>query len=111
MISGGDDNAIHLSEIGITDIISRRLLGSEEKAHSSTVTGLLSLGDSTYISIGIDQRIRVWAFRDGQITCIFEAYTFVPDVCGMVEIDGNQHKRRFIAYGTGMELFALTRGV
>jgi len=36
-----------------------------------------------------------------------EAYTFVPDVGGMIEIGVKDGKRRFVVFGTGMELIAL----
>jgi WD repeat-containing protein 6 len=108
MITGGDDNAIYLNEIEIGDVISCRLLASKTKAHTSTVTEVLSLGNSVYLSVSIDQIIRVWELNIGRLVCIFEAYTFVPDVCGIIEIDGNDYERRFVVYGTGMELVAFT---
>jgi hypothetical protein len=73
-------------------------------AHTSTVTGVLFLGSSRYLSVGIDQKIRLWIEEGGKLLCIYEGYTFVPDVCGIAEIGVNGKIRRFVVFGTGMEL-------
>jgi WD repeat-containing protein 6 len=107
MITGGDDNAIQLSEISISSSITWRILALVRDAHTSTVTGVLSWGISEYLSIGIDQRIRLWRYEDGNLNCVFDGYTFVPDVCGIVDVGVSGEKRRLVVYGTGIEMLEL----
>jgi hypothetical protein len=76
-------------------------------AHTSTVTGVLSLGNSKFLSVGIDQKIRMWKVSGHGLTCLYEGYTFVPDVGGFIEIGVEGSKRRFVIFGTGIELIEL----
>jgi WD40 repeat protein len=107
LVTGGDDNAIHLTEITIGESITSRCLASVLGAHTSTVTGIVSLGESKYLSVGIDQNIRVWGVNGMDLVCLREGYTFVPDVGGIVEIGVQGRKRRLVVFGTGMEMVAL----
>lgn len=106
LLTGGDDNAIHLTEINFGSALKCRLISSVLNAHTSTITGVLDLGNLQFLSIGIDQRIRVWEYNGRDLVCLHNAYTFVPDVCGIVEIGGPKRKRRFVVFGTGMEMIA-----
>ena len=106
VITGGDDNAIHITDVNVGDDVVFTPFASVSNAHTSTVTGVLSVGHASLLSVGIDQKIRRW-MRDGKdLVCIGEGYTFVPDVCGIAEINWDWPKRRFVVFGTGMELIA-----
>ena len=105
LLTGGDDNAVHLTEIKlVSEEIRCTLLAGVLNAHTSTVTGVLFLDRSRYLSVGIDQKIKIWKAEAGKLSCTYEGYTFVPDVCGITEIGVNGTERRFVVYGTGMEL-------
>lgn len=105
LLSGGDDNAVHLMQVEVTDEnITLTTIAGVLDAHTSTVTGVLFLDDSRYLSIGIDQKIRLWKVEERSLLCIYEGYTFVPDVCGIAELGVKGDKRRFVVFGTGMEL-------
>jgi len=106
MFTGGDDNAVHLVELVIRSEVTCTLLASVLDAHASTVTGVLSLGKSRFLSVGIDQNIRIWKFDGSGLMCLCKAYTFVPDVGGIVEIGVRERKRSFVIFGTGMELIS-----
>ena len=107
VVTGGDDNAIQLTEVTINSFIICRTLATVSDAHTSTVTGVQFLGDSRYLSVGIDQKIRFWKYGDGVFAQISEFYTFVPDVCGVVDLGVYGEERRLAVYGTGIELLAL----
>lgn len=107
LLTGGDDNAVHLTEVVFDDGIACKLLASVLDGHTSTVTGVLHLGNLQFLSVGIDQKIAMWKFEGTKLTAVYEAYTFVPDVCGVIDIGVQRGKRRFVVYGTGMELIAL----
>lgn len=50
----------------------------------------------------------MWEYQGTRLTCIYSAYTFVPDVCGIVALkQRNLETRRFLVFGTGMELISL----
>jgi len=106
MFTGGDDNAVHLVELAVTSEVTCKLLASVLDAHASTVTGVLSLGEAKFLSVGIDQNMRFWKFDGASLRCLCKAYTFVPDVGGIVEIDVQERKRSFVVFGTGMELIS-----
>jgi len=106
MFTGGDDNAIHLVELTFAPRVTCKLLASVLNAHASTVTGVLSLGRMKYLSVGIDQNIKMWKLDGVKLACIGKAYTFVPDVGGIVDIGVQERKRRFVVFGTGMELIS-----
>lgn len=101
--TGGDDNAIHLSEVSFGETVAFHLLASVPDAHASTITGVLSLGNSRFASVGIDQMIRLWQFDGNRLLCFHRAYSFVSDICGILEVGIQEEKRRFVVYGTGME--------
>jgi WD40 repeat protein len=113
LITGGDDGAIHLTKInegeklcGGEDYCVERLM-SVEDAHASTVTGILFLREVRCVSVGIDQKIKLWSILDGKkLVCLREGYTFVPDVAGIIEIPPKD-AWRFVIFGTGMEMIRL----
>jgi hypothetical protein len=94
-----------------SDSITCTPLADVLNAHTSTVTGVVFLNKSRYLSVGIDQKIRFWKAEEGNLSCIYEGYTFVPDVCGITEIGVKGTKRRFVVYGTGMELLEFPEDV
>jgi WD40 repeat protein len=106
LLTGGDDNAIHLTEVRFADKIACQILASVLDAHTSTITGVLGLGNFQFLSVGIDQIIKIWEFNGEDILCWNQLYTFVPDVCGVVEIGFHGRNRRFVVFGTGMEMIA-----
>jgi hypothetical protein len=110
LLTGGDDNAIHLTKIVLHPELSCVPIASVLSAHTSTVTGVLSLGNSRFMSVGIDQNIKIWEFNGENLLCRGSGYTFVPDVCGIIEIGVSDGKRRFVIFGTGMELIAWKDG-
>ena len=92
----------------ISDEVSLKLLASAIDAHSSTITGILALTNTRFLSVGIDQNIRMWQYQGSGLACIYSAYTFVPDVCGIVALkQRNPARLRFLVFGTGMELISL----
>jgi WD40 repeat protein len=107
MLTGGDDNAVHLTEVTINPSLSFKSISSVLDAHASTVTGLLAFGRSRYLSVGIDQNICIWDSKSGNLNLVQRFYTFVPDVGGVVEIGVQGGKRRIVIFGTGIEMIAL----
>jgi hypothetical protein len=80
---------------------------SAEDAHASTVTGILFLREVRCVSVGIDQKIKLWSILDGKkFVCLREGYTFVPDVAGIIQIPPKD-EWRFVIFGTGMEMVRL----
>lgn len=108
LLTGGDDNAIHLTEVTFEgeSRTTFKPIASVLDAHTSTITGVLNLGSLEFLSVGIDQVIRIWKFDGEKLICRYKADTFVPDVGGIVEIGVQGSKRRFVVFGTGMELLA-----
>jgi len=106
LLTGGDDNAIVLTEVSFDTEVRCTKVAFVTDAHTSTITGVLSLGRLQFLSISIDQRIRIWGLNGSNLVCLCQAYTFVSDVCGIVEIPVHGRKRRFVIFGTGMELIA-----
>jgi hypothetical protein len=106
-VTGGDDNAIHLTRVMIEQENTCKPIAAVLEAHTSTVTGVLSLGNSKFLSVGIDQKIRMWKVSGDGLTCLYESYTFVPDVGGFIEIGVKGRKRQFVIFGTGIELIEL----
>ena len=106
IFTGGDDNAVHLTEVIFGTTLKCRLIASVPNSHTSTITGVLDLGNLQFLSVGIDQYIRIWEFNGSSLFCLHKAYTFVPDVCGIVQIGVQRGKRCFVVFGTGMELVA-----
>lgn len=104
MFTGGDDNALHFVELTLTPNVTHKSLASIIDAHASTVTGVLSLGRMRFLSVDIDQNIKIWKYDGASLICLCKVYTFVPDVAGIVEIGVQEKKRRFMVFGTGMEL-------
>ena len=106
LLTGGDDGAIHLTEVSFEaerKIIFKRIASAID-VHTSTITGVLSLGDLEFLSVGIDQIIRIWKFDGERLVCRYRAYTYVPDVGGIIEIGVHGGKRRFVVFGMGMEM-------
>lgn len=110
LLTGGDDNAIHLTEMTLDPDISRRRIASVPDAHASTITGVRSLGGMNFLSCGIDQAINVWGLDGDKLVCMYKCHTYVPDVGGIVEIPGDLARRRFVVFGTGMEMIAWDDG-
>lgn len=108
LLTGGDDNAIHLSEVSFEGEgkCAFRPIASVLDAHTSTITGVLNLGGLKFLSIGIDQVVRVWKFDGENLISRYKGYTFVPDVGGIIEIGVQGGKRRFVIFGTGMEMIS-----
>jgi hypothetical protein len=106
MFTGGDDNAVHLVELVFTPNVTCKLLASIIDAHASTVTGVSSLGRMRFLCVGIDQNIKIWKYDGASLICLCKVYTFVPDVGGIIEIGVPERKRKFIVFGTGMELIS-----
>jgi WD40 repeat protein len=109
LFTGGDDNAVHLTEVNLNSEISTRNISSVPDAHASTITGVLHLGDMHFLSCGIDQAVKVWRLEGEKLVCLYKCHTGVPDVGGIVEIGGDLGKRRFVVFGTGMEMIAWNR--
>jgi hypothetical protein len=107
IVTGGDDNMIHLMKVIIGPTITWESIATALNLHTSTVTGVLSLGNSKFLSVGIDQKIQVWKVTGTQMVNIYEDYTFIPDVGGIIEIGVQGNKRQFVIFGTGMELLQL----
>jgi WD40 repeat protein len=107
LFTGGDDNAIHLTEVTLNPDISTRNISSVLDAHASTITGVLYLGAMHFLSCGIDQAVKVWRLDGEELICLYKCHTGVPDVGGIVEIGEDPAKRRFVIFGTGMEMIAL----
>src|SRR5271170_3826229 len=104
LFTGGDDDAIHLTEVNLNSDIPARNISSVPDAHASTITGVLYLGDMHFLSCGIDQTVKVWRLDGEELVCLYKCHTGVPDVGGIVEIGGDPAKRRFVVFGTGLEM-------
>jgi len=65
------------------------------------------LGNSSYLSVGVDQKLLLWRYENGSLLHLLSGYTFVPDVCGILDLGIFGVKRKIVAYGSGMELIEL----
>jgi hypothetical protein len=110
LFTGGDDNALNLAEVEFNSEISIRRIALVPDAHASTVTGVLYLGNMHFLSCGIDQAIKVWRLGGENLVCLYKCHTCVPDVGGVVEIGGDREQRRFVVFGTGMEVITWNQG-
>ena len=106
LFTGGDDNAICITVVTFSPDMSTRRIASVPNAHASSITGVLSLGDMRFLSCGIDQTIKFWRLDGEKLLCLYKCHTCVPDVGGIVEISAETAKRRFVVFGTGMEMIA-----
>ena len=104
LFTGGDDSAVHITEVTLTPEISTRNIASIPDAHASTITGVLYLGDMHFLSCGIDQTVKIWKLEEDELIFFHKCHTGVPDVGGIVEIGGDPARRRFVVFGTGMEM-------
>jgi WD40 repeat protein len=111
IVTGGDDNAIHLTKIMMGETITWESIATILDSHTSTVMGVLSLGNLKFLSVGIDQKIRIWKITGVHIIHLYEDYTVISDVGGFIEIDIQENKRQFVIFGTGMELLQLDKSI
>lgn len=77
VITGGDDNALILSELKFDDIITWELKSFIEDGASATFTSISALGDKI-VTTSVDQIVRLWEYKDG-LKCLEERYTTVAD--------------------------------
>jgi hypothetical protein len=92
--------------VNLNSDISTRNISSVPDAHASTITGVLYLGDMHFLSCGIDQVVNVWRLDGEELICLYKWHTGVPDAGGIVEIGGDLAKKRFVVFGTGMEMIS-----
>jgi hypothetical protein len=111
IVTGGDDNAIHLVKVTIGQIITCESIATLHDSHTSTVMGVLSLGNSKFLSVGIDQKIRMWKITEEHMVHLYEGYTVIPDVGGFIEIGVQGNNRQFVIFGTGRELLQLNKSI
>ena len=104
LFTGGDDNAIYITAVTFSPEISTQRIASVPNAHASTITGVLSLGDMHFLSCGIDQTIKFWRLDGDKLLWLYDCHTCVPDAGGILEIGAETAKRRFVVFGTGMEM-------
>ena len=70
----------------------------------------MALGSHEFVSVSVDQKVRMWRYINGAPVIYHDGYTVVPDVCGILDLGVVERERRFVIYGTGMELLALSGG-
>ena len=76
LITGGDDNAITVSQFDNTSI---KLIDRVENAASATITSIGYVDDKTFITTSVDQIIRLWSFSLGKLVCHEARYTTIAD--------------------------------
>ena len=76
LITGGDDNAITVSQFDNTSI---KLIDRVENAASATITSIGYVDDKSFITTSVDQIIRLWSFSLGKLVCHEARYTTIAD--------------------------------
>lgn len=94
IVTGGDDNALILSNISIsteTGEISVETKSFVEKAASTTITSISNIDDSNIIVTSVDQIVRTWSIlKDKELSCTSARYTTIADTgCSdVINLDG-----------------------
>lgn len=84
--SGGDDSALFLAEFQVcstnTEAQAVHVIRQEiiQSAHTSSVTGVKLLDESTLISSSTDQRLKKWKISKKTIELDHVTFVDVPDV-------------------------------
>ncbi|ODQ77969.1 hypothetical protein BABINDRAFT_163021, partial [Babjeviella inositovora NRRL Y-12698] len=108
LVTGGDDNALGVSQISFTKGISFVTTQFLENAASSTITAVCQIDSTKLMVTSVDQYIRIWELNgDGsEVTLLDERYTTIADTgCATVtEFDGA--KVGLIA-GAGLSVWGL----
>ncbi|CAF2397351.1 unnamed protein product [Rotaria sp. Silwood2] len=65
LASVGDDGSIHVSTFDINNWIWQREY-SKDNIHQSPATGIRFLNSTMFISIGIDQRLKLWTIKNAE---------------------------------------------
>lgn len=89
LITGGDDNALILSNLSKdSNEIKWASLSFVADAASSTITALASPGDQKVVVASVDQIVRMWDYSDRTLECLSAKYTTVADL-GCAETNGD----------------------
>lgn len=88
VITGGDDNALILSELKFDDIITWELKSFVKDGASATITSISGYG-KRIVTTSVDQIVRLWEYEDG-LKCLEARYTTVADTgcCDSGDING-----------------------
>ncbi|CAG5127560.1 unnamed protein product [Candidula unifasciata] len=89
LASGGDDNAVTVSLLEISDLALKELAKvSKEDAHAAQVTGVQLISSALLVSVSIDQRVCLWGIdylpqNHMQLQLVACRYISVADVSSM----------------------------
>ncbi|XP_033119459.1 WD repeat-containing protein 6-like isoform X2 [Anneissia japonica] len=109
IITGGDDNAIHVTNLKVEVQTAAHMhfqVGdpcSAPSAHATHISGLKFLDEQTFISSSIDQRLNTWKICHNNIDLIGSEFTHVADTSGLdtILIEGKIH---ILIPGQGLQL-------
>lgn len=114
-ISGGDDNAIALAKIDLTQITGEKIF-SIPSAHSSTITGIskIETGDDSYsfVTVGVDQNVKLWSVLKTNdqwtsIKLLDERYTTVADTGALDVASFEENKAGIMIGGSGLSFWTV----
>ena len=94
LVTGGDDNAIIVCTITMSDDdeLKLQLVAYEPDAASATITSISPVGKDRFAATSVDQIVRLWSFKGDKLTCESAAYTTVADTgCSDSASFGDKH--------------------
>ncbi|CAF0757992.1 unnamed protein product [Adineta ricciae] len=105
LASVGDDGSVHVSTFDITNWVWKREY-SKECTHQSPATGIRFVDSTRFVSIGIDQRLKLWIIDDKNNTLEL-AVKYLVDIRDILSMDMIfcEKKREFVfvVVGAGVQ--------
>ncbi|KAK6463904.1 WD40-repeat-containing domain protein [Scheffersomyces coipomensis] len=101
VFTGGDDNALVLSEIIYDGSLNFKTLSFVEDAASSTITSISEGIDETIIVTSVDQILRKWSYKGDSLQCASAVYTTIADT-GCSDSTTFNNEKLIVAAGAGL---------
>lgn len=106
LYTGGDDNALILSEIRFGSEIVVSVICFQELAASSTITSVVLAGPGRVATVSVDQMVRMWKLTGTTLQCLSTVYTTVADT-GCSEIVPLNGQFLLLVGGSGLSTFQI----
>lgn len=103
LITGGDDNAITVSQVNNTSI---KLIDRVEDAASATITSIGYVDNKSFIATSVDQIVRLWTFSLGKLVCTGARYTTIADT-GCCDTTTVNNKTLAVIGGAGISTWEI----
>lgn len=114
-VSGGDDNAIALAQLDLTQSTGEKIF-SIPSAHSSTITGISKIESGTdsctFLTVGVDQNVKLWSVLKNNdqwssIKLLDERYTTVADTGALDVASFEESKAGIMIGGSGLSFWTV----